>query len=206
MSGADLLSVYKLIVLVQLARGDTRYMPRASIARTLMCILFCATAVVAQQISGSIIGVVKDSQMASIVGAKVTLSDQAQGTSREATTATDGSFVFTLVQPGSYNLTVESPGFKKFEQKDVKVFANRERDIAEGDAVVREHFDIFLFELLETGRLHREVVASGLYECKNEGAIRRSGRLAGGPLRLIGKSDFGADDRSLLAILHHADK
>src|SRR5260370_23379799 len=124
MSGADLLSVYKLIVLVQLARGDTRYMPRASIARTLMCILFCATAVVAQQISGSIIGVVKDSQMASIVGAKVTLSDQAQGTSREATTATDGSFVFTLVQPGSYNVTVESPGFKKFEQKDIKVFAN----------------------------------------------------------------------------------
>src|SRR5258708_642427 len=99
-------------------------MPRASIARTLMCILFCATAVVAQQISGSIIGVVKDSQMASIVGAKITLSDQAQGTSREATTATDGSFVFTLVQPGSYTVTVESPGFKKFEQKDVKVFAN----------------------------------------------------------------------------------
>lgn len=99
-------------------------MPTVSIARTLMCFLFCATVAVAQQISGSIIGVVKDSQQASIVGAKVTLTDQAQGTSREATTATDGAFVFTLVQPGSYTVTVEAPGFKKFEQKDVKVFAN----------------------------------------------------------------------------------
>src|SRR5258708_2895030 len=109
-------------------------MPRASIARTLMCILFCASAVVAQQISGSIIGVVKDSQMASIVGAKVSLTDQAQGATRETATSSDGSFVFTLVQPGSYNVTVESPGFKKFEQKDVKLFANDR--VALGDVVL----------------------------------------------------------------------
>src|SRR5260370_19353278 len=134
MSGADLLSVYKLIVLVQLARGGTRYMPRASIARTLMCIFFCATVVVAQQISGSISGVVKDSQLASIANAKVSLTDQAQGTTRETSTAADGSFVFTLVQPGSYTVAVEAPGFKKFEQKDVKVFANDR--VSVGDVVL----------------------------------------------------------------------
>src|SRR6266852_6078706 len=77
-----------------------------------------------QQISGSITGVVKDSQQASIANAKVTLSNPRQGTSRETTTVTDGGFVFTQVQPGTYNLAVESVGFKKFEQKDVNVSAN----------------------------------------------------------------------------------
>src|SRR5260370_512467 len=90
-----------------------------------VCILlFCSMAAWAQQISGSITGVVKDSQQALVSSAKVTLKNQEQGTTRDATTGPDGSFAFTLVQPGSYNLTVEATGFKKFEQKDVKVFAN----------------------------------------------------------------------------------
>ena len=78
----------------------------------------------AQQISGSITGAVKDSQQAAIVGAKVTLHNPSQGTSRETQTATDGAFVFAQVQPGTYNVTVEVAGFKKFEQKDIKVSAS----------------------------------------------------------------------------------
>jgi len=99
-------------------------MGKEHVARILTCILLCATGIVAQQISGTITGVVKDSQQASIANAKVTLNNPQQGTTREATTATDGAFVFTQVQPGSYNLTVEAAGFKKFEQKDVSLFAN----------------------------------------------------------------------------------
>ena len=99
-------------------------MHRRQLSRTLLCILFCATIAVAQQISGSISGVVKYSQLASIAGAKVSLTDQAQGTTREITTRADGSFVFPLVQPGSYTVSVEATGFKKSEQKDVKLFAN----------------------------------------------------------------------------------
>ncbi len=78
----------------------------------------------AQQISGTINGSVKDSQQAVIPGAKVTLTNLAQGTSREAQSGADGSFAFTLVQPGTYNLTVETAGFKKFEQTEIKVFAS----------------------------------------------------------------------------------
>jgi hypothetical protein len=87
-------------------------------------LLFCTHFAAAQQISGSITGVVKDSQQAAVVNAKILLNSNEQGTNREGVTATDGSFVFTQVQPGTYALTVESPGFKKFEQKDIKVFAN----------------------------------------------------------------------------------
>jgi hypothetical protein len=79
---------------------------------------------VAQQISGSITGVVKDSQQASIANAKITVHNAEQGITRTAATATDGAFVFTQVQPGTYTLAVESAGFKKFEQKDIKLFAN----------------------------------------------------------------------------------
>jgi len=106
-------------------------MLRWQLSRTLLCFLFCATVVFAQQISGSITGVVKDSQQASIANAKVTLNSPEMGTTREAATGTDGSFVFTQVQPGTYNLAVESSGFKKFEQKDVRVFANDRLSLAD---------------------------------------------------------------------------
>ncbi len=100
-------------------------MPFLRAARIFAClVLCCSLSLVAQQISGSITGVVKDSQQASILGAKVTLLNAEQGISREATTSADGSFTFTQVQPGTYRLSVETAGFKKFEQKDLKLFAN----------------------------------------------------------------------------------
>ena len=92
--------------------------------RTLLCTLLCACAAFAQQISGTITGTVKDSQQALVANAKVTLTNPQLATTREATSATDGSFVFTQVQPGTYSLAVEATGFKKFEQTAVTIFAN----------------------------------------------------------------------------------
>src|SRR5450432_2370751 len=102
--------------------------------RTLACILLCATGVFAQQISGSLTGVVKDSQQAFVINAKVTLNNPQQGTTRDASTATDGAFVIMQVQPGTYDLTVEAPGFKKSERKDVRVSANDR--VSVGDIVL----------------------------------------------------------------------
>ena len=91
----------------------------------LICVsLLWALPAVGQQISGSIIGSVRDSQQAAIASAKVTLTNPQQGTSREAETAVDGAFVFTQVQPGTYQVTVEAAGFKKFTQRDVTLFAS----------------------------------------------------------------------------------
>ncbi|MBI1787351.1 MAG: TonB-dependent receptor [Acidobacteria bacterium] len=88
-----------------------------------VCIMF-SSAMFGQQVSGSITGVVKDNQQAVITNAKVTLLNTAQGNQREATTSHDGSFVFTPLQPAVYTLTIESQGFKKYEQKEIKLFAN----------------------------------------------------------------------------------
>ncbi|HEV2447902.1 MAG TPA: DUF2012 domain-containing protein [Candidatus Sulfopaludibacter sp.] len=93
--------------------------------------LGCVNFISGQQISGSISGVVKDSQQAAVANAKVTLNSNEQGTSREGSTATDGSFVFTQVQPGTYSVAVEAPGFKKFEQTDIKIFANDRLNLGE---------------------------------------------------------------------------
>src|SRR6266540_3645826 len=99
-------------------------MHKGYVVRTVACILLCVTGIFAQQISGSLTGVVKDSQQAFVVNAKVTLNNPQQGTTRDATTGSDGAFVITQLQPGTYNLSVEALGFKKMEQKDVRVSAN----------------------------------------------------------------------------------
>ena len=90
---------------------------------TLLILIFAACAP-AQQVSGSISGVVKDAQQALVAGAKVVLSNPAQGVTREQTTNREGSFTFTLLPPAEYNLEVESAGFKRFERKGIKIFAS----------------------------------------------------------------------------------
>ncbi len=96
--------------------------------------LFCCTAAVlvflsqaawAQQVSASLSGVVKDNQGAVIPGARIVVLNQAQGAvARELQSEGDGSFVVFPLIPSVYTLTIEAPGFKKFEQKDIKLFAN----------------------------------------------------------------------------------
>jgi hypothetical protein len=66
-------------------------------------------------------GTVTDSSGAAIGTAKVTLSDQATGISRATLTGTGGEYSFTAVNPATYSVIVESPGFKRLEKKDVVV-------------------------------------------------------------------------------------
>jgi hypothetical protein len=78
----------------------------------------------AQQSSGSIRGTVRDAQGAVVPSAKVSLTDVAQGDTRELATTQDGVFFFNPLKPSVYKLTVEASGFKKYERDEIKVFAN----------------------------------------------------------------------------------
>jgi hypothetical protein len=90
----------------------------------LICVLVGGLPVWAQQSSGSISGVVQDSQGAVVPGAKVTLINQAQGgVARELPTSAEGTFFFTPVIPGTYTVTVEAAGFKKYVKADITLFA-----------------------------------------------------------------------------------
>jgi len=86
--------------------------------------ILCVGSLAAQQVSGSITGVVKDSAGAIIPNAKVILTDTRQADTREGQTNSGGIFLFSPLKPSVYDLVVEVSGFKKHEQKGVTVFAN----------------------------------------------------------------------------------
>src|SRR5712692_5518176 len=91
----------------------------------LLVLCYVAALAWSQQTSASLSGVVKDNQGAVIPGARVVVVNQLQGaTARELRTEADGTFVASPLNPATYTITVEAQGFKKFEQKDVKLFAN----------------------------------------------------------------------------------
>jgi hypothetical protein len=71
------------------------------------------------QATTSLRGVVTDPSAAAVPNAKVTLSNPATNFTRTTTTATDGSYTFAQVLPGTYALTVEASGFQKYEQQGV---------------------------------------------------------------------------------------
>lgn len=83
----------------------------------------------AQQISGSISGVVRDNQQAIVPKAKVRLINTVQGNTRETETNDEGFYLFQAVQPSTYTVAIEVTGFKKFERREVKLFASDRLDI-----------------------------------------------------------------------------
>lgn len=83
-----------------------------------------------QQTSGSISGVVQDSQRAVVPGARVTLVNDLQGSVvGDYTTGTDGAFLFTPLQPARYTINVEGAGFKKYVKTGIELSANDKFDL-----------------------------------------------------------------------------
>lgn len=78
----------------------------------------------AQVLYGSIVGTVTDESGASIPGATVTVMNTATGASREGSTSEDGLYRFTNVQAGSFDITVNSEGFRAYLAEGVTVSVN----------------------------------------------------------------------------------
>ncbi len=103
-------------------------MKRSSLKRNLLisfvALLLGATYVWAQVGTTSVRGVVADKTGAVVSGAKVTLTNAGQALTREATTSGTGEYEFLALPPGTYTLTVEMQGFRKFENKNVQLLVN----------------------------------------------------------------------------------
>src|ERR1700730_10430755 len=85
------------------------------------CLLMTGRSALAQQISGTITGVVTDATGAALADASVTVTSVQTGASRTSQTNSEGSFSFPELNPGIYNISVTKQGFKKVQEKNIEL-------------------------------------------------------------------------------------
>src|SRR5882757_925229 len=78
-----------------------------------------ATLSFAQSDTASLSGAVTDSGAAAIPGAKITLRNVATHSQRNALSDNQGLYRFSLLIPGTYELTIDSPGMKQFHNPEL---------------------------------------------------------------------------------------
>jgi len=83
--------------------------------------LFVLAPVHAQTYYGSLRGLITDATGSSIAAAQVSLIDEATNIKRATVSTGAGEYVFSSLNPGTYTLVVESPSFKKYQQKGITV-------------------------------------------------------------------------------------
>jgi hypothetical protein len=85
------------------------------------CALFLLPYANAQADRGSVSGKITDNTGAIIANAAVTLKNEATGVAQTANSNGSGDYLFQLLNPGSYALTVASAGFKTAERTHIVV-------------------------------------------------------------------------------------
>ncbi|MGB8063346.1 MAG: TonB-dependent receptor [Candidatus Sulfotelmatobacter sp.] len=81
------------------------------------------------QTTGSISGTVTDKSGSVIAGASVSITSQATGVSRETKTDGSGHYVVTLLPVSIYTIAVQSEGFQKTQQKDVRLQTDAQLEV-----------------------------------------------------------------------------
>ena len=84
-------------------------------------LVFVAVPSYAQEIRGDIAGKVVDEQGRVVPGATVTATNKGTGAARTATTNDFGEYALTNLEPGKYDLTVESSNFSKALARDFEL-------------------------------------------------------------------------------------
>ncbi|HEX9119057.1 MAG TPA: TonB-dependent receptor [Terriglobales bacterium] len=79
----------------------------------------------AQRIDGTLRGVVEDPTGAVVADAKVTATNVATGVAQHSTTTNAGSYTFPNLLVGTYTVTVEKAGFKKYARTNVDIRSNQ---------------------------------------------------------------------------------
>jgi len=90
---------------------------------------YCVPNAAGQAVYGSILGSVTDTQGSAVVGAKVTVTSVAKGSSGETTTNDSGNYTVSHLIPDIYNIHIEATGFKIYEVKGVQVSADTSTNV-----------------------------------------------------------------------------
>lgn len=87
-----------------------------------ICILMLLPWIIAAQgVNGSIAGSVADASGSAVTGATVKLISEGTGAIQTETTNAEGNFIFSVVLPGTYAVSAEHPGFKRFEKQHIEL-------------------------------------------------------------------------------------
>ena len=78
----------------------------------------------AQSGTTSLRGTVLDKTGAAIVGANVVLTNPAQALERQTKSSNSGAYEFLSLPPGTYLLSIEASGFRKYEQKNIQLLVD----------------------------------------------------------------------------------
>ena len=93
--------------------------------RLILAALFTASVLSAQLTTGSVTGAVNDSSGAAVRSAKVILTDAGTGVVHQMVSDDAGNFRFLQLPVGTYNLEVNSSGFKTFRREGIIVETDR---------------------------------------------------------------------------------
>src|SRR5713226_5054318 len=85
----------------------------------------------AQTVTGTLTGTVADSSGAVVPNANVEMKNDNSGDIRKTVSNAEGYFTIAAVQPGNYTVTVEAPGFIKWQRTGIVFNAGDKRNLSD---------------------------------------------------------------------------
>jgi hypothetical protein len=89
-----------------------------------IAMLFAGAPAAWGQATTSLRGTITDSSGGAVGSATVTITNAESRIERSATTASDGSYQFSLLLPGTYKLTISAQGFQRYEETALQLLVN----------------------------------------------------------------------------------
>ncbi len=86
--------------------------------------LFLAPSFLFADVTGSVVGVVRDPSQAVVKGVSVTITNTQTNLSQQTVTGDDGSFHFLALPAGTYRLNATAAGFQQFQTTDIVLKVN----------------------------------------------------------------------------------
>ena len=130
--------------------------------------------------TAAIAGRVLDPSGALVRGAHITVTSDSTDLSRAAATASDGTFLVSLLVPGTYSVVVEAPGFKRQTYNSIPLVVTE-------TAVIDVR--------LEIGSVAAEVVVTGSAEMVQSESGTFAGSRPAGLRCLMGRGPWDRDGR-----------
>jgi hypothetical protein len=138
-----------------------------------------------QSQTGQVSGTIVDPTGAAVAGAKVQLIHVLTKNTREFASEPNGDFVFTNLLPGDYNLAVEQPGFRTYQQNNIVVSQS-------------ERVDLHQIKL-EIGTVSSEMVVAAEAARVQTASSERAGQIT--PTQVENVPNRGRDYLGLLRVL-----